>query len=77
MTIPSHKLKPGDIISVREGSRQSVLFVGLDESYEAASVPAWLMFDLKKMSGEMKTAPVYNPAETLFDPEQVMEYYSR
>ena len=77
MTIPSHKLKPGDIISVREGSRQSVLFVGLDESYEAASVPAWLMFDLKKMSGEMKTAPVYNPVETLFDPEQVMEYYSR
>ena len=77
MTIPSHKVKPGDIISVREGSRQSVLFVGLNESYDAASVPAWLSFDLKKMEGEMKAAPVYNPAETLFDPEQVMEYYSR
>lgn len=77
MTIPSHKVKPGDIISVREGSRQSVLFVGLDESYEAASVPTWVTFDLKKMEGEMKTAPVYNPVETLFDPEQVMEYYSR
>ena len=77
MTIPSHKVKPGDIISVREGSRQSVLFIGLDESYEAASVPAWVSFDLKKMEGEMKTAPVYNPVETLFDPEQVMEYYSR
>ena len=77
MTIPSHKVKIGDIISVREGSRQSVLFVGLNESYDAASVPAWLSFDLKKMEGEMKAAPVYNPAETLFDPEQVMEYYSR
>lgn len=77
MTIPSHKVKTGDIISVREGSRQSVLFVGLNESYDAASVPAWLSFDLKKMEGEMKAAPVYNPAETLFDPEQVMEYYSR
>ena len=77
MTIPSHKVKPGDILSVREGSRQSVLFIGLDESYEAASVPAWVTFDIKKMEGEMKTAPVYNPVETLFDPEQVMEYYSR
>ena len=77
MTIPSHKVKVGDIISVREGSRQSVLFIGLNESYEAAAVPAWVSFDLKKMEGTMKTAPVYNPAETLFDPEQVMEYYSR
>lgn len=77
MTIPSHKVKPGDVISVREGSRQSVLFVGLNESYEAAAVPAWVSFDLKKMEGVMKTAPVYNPTETLFDPEQVMEYYSR
>jgi small subunit ribosomal protein S4 len=77
MTIPSHKVKPGDIISVREGSRQSVLFIGLNESFDAAALPAWVTFDLKKMEGEMKTAPVYTPAETLFDPEQVMEYYSR
>ena len=77
MTIPSHKVKVGDVISVREGSRQSVLFVGLNESYEAAAVPSWVSFDLKKMEGVMKAAPVYNPAETLFDPEQVMEYYSR
>jgi small subunit ribosomal protein S4 len=77
MTIPSHKVKVGDVISVREGSRQSVLFIGLNESYEAASVPTWVTFDLKKMEGTMKAAPVYTPAETLFDPEQVMEYYSR
>lgn len=77
MTIPSHKVKVGDVISVREGSRQSVLFVGLNESYEVAAVPSWVSFDLKKMEGVMKAAPVYNPAETLFDPEQVMEYYSR
>ena len=77
MTIPSHKVKPGDIISVREGSRQSVLFIGLNETHDTAAMPAWVTFDLKKMEGEMKAAPVYNPAETLFDPEQVMEYYSR
>jgi small subunit ribosomal protein S4 len=77
MTIPSHKVKPGDVISVREGSRQSVLFIGLNETFDATALPSWVTFDLKKMEGEMKTAPVYNPAETLFDPEQVMEYYSR
>jgi small subunit ribosomal protein S4 len=77
MTIPSHKVRPNDVVSVREGSRQTGLFVNLSETHEAAGVPAWVTFDPKKMEGAMKTAPVYNPAESLFDPEQVMEYYSR
>lgn len=77
MTIPSHRVKVGDVISVREGSRQTGLFINLSDTHEAAGVPAWLSFDVKKMEGTMKAAPAYNPAETLFDPEQVMEYYSR
>lgn len=77
MTIPSHRVKVGDVISVREGSRQTGLFTELAEKHEATAVPAWLSFDVKKMEGTMKSVPVYNPAETLFDPEQVMEFYSR
>jgi small subunit ribosomal protein S4 len=70
-------VKVGDIISIREGSRQSGLFVNLAETHEAAGLPSWVTFDVKKMEGKMTAEPVYNPAETLFDPEQVMEYYSR
>lgn len=77
MTIPSHQVKPGDLISVREGSRQTGLFVDLGEKHEIAALPAWLTFDVKKMEGTVKESPVYNPGETMFDPEQVMEYYSR
>lgn len=77
MTIPSHRVKVGDVLSIHEGSRQTGLFINLNETHEAAGVPAWVTFDVKKMEGTMKSAPVYNPAETLFDPEQVMEYYSR
>ena len=77
MTIPSHKVKVGDVISIREGSRQTGLFIDLKEKHEAAALPAWVTFDVKKMEGVMKSVPVFNPAESLFDPEQVMEYYSR
>jgi small subunit ribosomal protein S4 len=77
MTIPSHQVKVNDVISVREGSRQTGLFVDLAEKHEVAGLPAWVTFDVKKMSGEMKTAPIYDPVSSLFDPEQVMEYYSR
>lgn len=77
MTIPSHKVKVGDVISIREGSRQTGLFVNLGETYEATAVPSWLTYDVKKMEGAMKAEPVFTATEALFDPEQVMEYYSR
>jgi small subunit ribosomal protein S4 len=77
MTIPSHQVKVGDVLSIREGSRQTGLFVDLAEKHEAVGMPAWVTFDPKKMEGTMKSAAVYNATESLFDPEQVMEYYSR
>lgn len=77
LTVPSHRVKVGDVITVREGSRQSALFDTLKDTHEQAGVPAWLTVDVKKLEGTVKGTPVYNPTETLFDPEQVMEYYSR
>lgn len=75
--IPSHKMRIGDVITVREGSKTSGIFVSLAEKHEAAGVPAWLSIDIKKLEGKVTAAPIYNPAEALFDPEQVMEFYSR
>ena len=77
ITIPSLKVNINDLIEVREGSKQSNLFISLAENYEAASLPSWLSLDVKKLQGTAKGMPSYNPAETLFDPEQVFEYYSR
>ena len=77
MTVPSHKVRVGDVVSVREGSKNSGLFEGLTDKHEAAGVPAWLSFDVKKMEGKMTAEPTYEPSETLFDPQQVLEYYSR
>jgi hypothetical protein len=33
--------------------------------------------DAKKLEGKVTGVPQYAPAETLFDPEQVFEFYSR
>lgn len=77
MTVPSHSVKVGDEITIREGSKGSVLFTNLTETHDTAGVPAWLSFDVKKLTGTVKSIPVYDPSETLFDPAQVLEYYSR
>lgn len=77
LSIPSHKVALESVISVREGSRKSALFENFVEEHQAASVPSWLSFDAKKLEGVMKALPTYEPSETLFDPAQVFEYYSR
>jgi len=77
LSIPSHKMRNGDIVTVREGSKSSVLFITLHETHEGTMVPSWLAFEAKKLTGTVTGAPVYNPTETLFDPLLIMEYYSR
>lgn len=76
-TIPSHKVSKGDVITVRDGSKESALFVNMTDRHEAAGVPNWLTFDAKNLTGTVTAEPTYDPSETLFDPEQVLEYYSR
>ncbi len=77
LNVPSHRITDGDVITVREGSKSSVLFTELAEKHDAVSVPAWLKFDAKALSGTVVGAPMITLSEYLFDPEQVLEYYSR
>ncbi len=77
LKVPSHKVRETDVISVREGSKQSGTYLELVDKHEAASVPAWLKVDIKKMEGTVTSTPTYDPVESLFDPAQVLEYYSR
>lgn len=77
LNIPSHKVKVGDVVSVREQSQQSPLFLGLTESLASYTAPNWLSLNAKAFSGEKKSEPVYEASETLFDPQLVLEYYSR
>jgi small subunit ribosomal protein S4 len=76
-TVPSYKVAINDVISVTEKSKQSALFLNFAETFQNVSVPTWLSMDAKKVEGKVVGLPVYTPAETLFDPEQVFEYYSR
>jgi small subunit ribosomal protein S4 len=77
LNIPSHKVRVGDVISVREQSKQSPLFVNLDETLLTYTAPHWVTLDTKALKGEKKAEPTYEPSETIFDPQQVLEYYSR
>lgn len=77
VTVPSFQVTPGHTIAVRDGSKESTLFAQEVLLETTGSIPTWLQFDIKTLRGSMKGAPTYNPADLIFDLEQVLEYYSR
>ena len=79
ITTPSYRVRPGDVVAIREGSRPSTLFAGLLESKEenARSIPSWLTVDLALLRAEVKAEPSFNAAETGLDYPTVFEFYSR
>jgi small subunit ribosomal protein S4 len=79
VTVPSYKVKKGDVITVREGSRISPLFASLSEinPENTRSVPSWLSFDVKSLRAEVKEMPAYSNVDMGLDYPTVFEFYSR
>ncbi len=75
---PSHRLRKGDVVTVREGSKGSALFAPLaDESAVKRPAPGWLSFDPSILKIEVLGEPIYTPAETPLEYATVFEFYSR
>lgn len=75
--VPSHHVKVGDEISIREGSKKKPLFMILDESLKTATIPAWISLNPEKKSAVVKGVPVPGQGEMAFDFGSVIEFYSR
>lgn len=78
-TTPSQRLKIGDTISIREGSRGSALFSHLmsGEKENLRTPPSWLSLDESLMKATVEREPSYNPVEAGLDYSTVFEFYSR
>ncbi len=75
-TIPSFSVKQGDVVSVREGSRKSVLFSDLAKKLQNYSIPKWLRFDVEKIQATVEGTPVLE-SDGAINLNAVFEYYSR
>jgi small subunit ribosomal protein S4 len=76
VTIPSHQVKKGDVLSVREGSRASQLFAHLGKPDSEAKTAPWFSLDAGLMKAEVTGQPKYVSGEAL-DYPAVFEFYSR
>ncbi len=75
ITIPSRLLKIGDVISVREGSKNIKPFENIAVTMEAQSSHTWISVDVKAATA--KVTSQVREVEPIYDIGKVLEFYSR
>lgn len=74
--IPSYQVRPGDVISIAEGSRR--MNVVQDSLGGAGSrVPAWLSLDAHQFTGKVLAAPRRDEVDCQVKEQIIIEFYSR
>jgi small subunit ribosomal protein S4 len=78
VTIPSALVREGDIVEVREKSKNMALVLGTIQQPER-DVPDYLAVDFKAMKGQLVRVPKLAdvPYPVQMEPNLVIEYYSR
>jgi small subunit ribosomal protein S4 len=74
-TIPSYSVKKGDVLTIREGSKDKPVFAELEKQLSATQKSAWLEMDATKKTVTVSGDPK-NP-EPFFNFQAVIEFYSR
>jgi len=77
VNIPSFLLRPGDVVSVRENSRQLASVNDALEAMPRRGVPAWLELDKAKYEGVFKTIPTREEMNLPVQEQLVVEFYSK
>ncbi len=76
--IPSIRLKAGDVLKLRDHSKQNEYFKKLDEvSPTPPSIPEWLKVDRKKYEVHITGVPTREDSEPDINEQLIVEYYSR
>ncbi|MBQ8661357.1 MAG: 30S ribosomal protein S4 [Alphaproteobacteria bacterium] len=78
VNIPSYMVKAGDVIEIREKSRQLPIVISAMES-AGRDVPGYLEVDNKKFSAKYSFVPKFDdvPYASVMEPNLVIEFYSR
>ena len=78
VNIPSYMLKAGDVIEVREKSKQLPIVISALES-TSRDVPAYVELDAKKAVAKYAFVPKLDdvPYASVMQPNMVIEFYSR
>ena len=73
--IPSYRIKPGDVISLRENSRKSTKFKEIVELTNGRVVPLWLEANKEDFSAKVVRMPVKEDLDYEVEEHLIVELY--
>ena len=74
--VASFLVKAGDVVVVREGSRNLVLLKENAEVVGSRAVPAWLTFNADRMEGTVVALPTRDQIDSPVNEQLVVEFYA-
>ena len=77
VNIPSYLVRVGDVVSVREKSRNMPKVVESVASLGRREIPAWLQFDRERLSGKVVQLPTKEDAGLPIQEQLIVELYSK
>ena len=78
VNIPSYQVRPGDVIEVREKSREVVRINEALDGVMRRGIPSWVELERDAFKGTVKTLPVRSEMTTpAFQEQLIVELYSK
>ena len=76
--IPSYPVRPGDVITVREGSRTvGAIVAAVDIAKNRTTTPDWLSLDAEKLTGRVLQKPGRESVSLPVQEQLIVELYSK
>jgi small subunit ribosomal protein S4 len=77
INVPSYAMKIGDVLTIRDASKNKTIFSEVSTKMKEVTVADWLSVDAEKVSVTVKGAPNYKAGESAFDLALVLQFYKR
>ena len=77
VNIPSYRLRVGDVLEVREGSRELTLITDSLSKIEHRGVPSWLELDAQNFKGKVLQIPAREDIQLTAQEQLIVELYSK
>lgn len=75
--IPSMQLKVGDVIQLKEGSKDSAIIKAIVDNLGTKTPPVWLELDTDNLTGKVVNLPTKEDIDIPVDEQMIVELYSR
>ena len=77
INIPSYRVKPGDVIEIKESKQSSPRYEGIKDATSGRIVPSWLESDVENLKGSIKEYPRREDIDVPVDEMLIVELYSK